>query len=141
MKVRIKFKTDVAGDEDVGTIAIGAKVAVLDGSANTNLQHGGAQKVKLVADAGNTSNYTIVGTDINNLPSTETAALTGATAKVSTNLYRTITSIVVDADVATTAVTITTAGDAGGANSLVAERIITSIAYSKTSTLSPKRYT
>lgn len=116
MKVRIKFKTDVAGDEDVGTIAIGAKVAVLDGSANTNLQHGGAQKVKLVADAGNTR-------------------------KVSTNLYRTITSIVVDADVATTAVTITTAGDAGGANSLVAERIITSIAYSKTSTLSPKRYT
>lgn len=134
MKVRIKFKTDVAGDEDVGTIAVGAnRNATLDGAVNTNLQHGGAQKVKLVADAGNTSNYTIVGTDINNLPSTETAALTGATAKVSTKLYRTITSIAVDANVATTAVTITTAGDAGAANSLVAERIITSIAYSKTS--------
>lgn len=133
MKVKIKFKTDVAGAEAVGTIAIGTnRNATLDGAVNTNLQHGGAQKVKLVGAVGNTSNYTIVGTDINNLPITETAALTADTPIVSTKLYRTITSIAVDANVANTAVTITTNGDAGGANSLVAERIITNIAYSKT---------
>jgi hypothetical protein len=51
---------------------------------------------------------------------------------VSTNSYRTISSITVDANVATTAVTISTNGDTGGANSLEAERLITSIAYSKT---------
>ena len=49
MKVKIKFKTDVAGGEAVGTIAIGAdRNATLDGAVNANLQHGGAQKVSLV---------------------------------------------------------------------------------------------